>query len=80
MPGAPKEKNFEVIPSAWPAVSMFVRLQTQWRTTSGMLVGLDYQAVQWMFELWNVQNPRQLLDDLQVIEGKVIAMMNKRKK
>lgn len=80
MPEAPKEKNFEVIPSAWPAVSMFVRLQTQWRTTSGMLVGLDYQAVQWMFELWNVQNPRQLLDDLQVIEGKVIAMMNKRKK
>lgn len=70
-------KNFEVLPEAWPAVEMFVRVQTQWRVSSGGLVGLDYGAVRWCFELCKVENPLELLDDLRVMEGKVMEMMAK---
>jgi len=58
---------------------MFMRVQTQWRASSGSVIGLDYTAVRWCFELCEVENARELLDDLQVIEGKVIEMLNDRK-
>ena len=80
MPDEKRVQDFEVIPAAWPAVCMFLRVQTQWRAGSGVLIGLDYNAVRWVFELQNVANPNALLDDLQVIEGKVIEIMNDRRK
>ena len=80
LPKAPRVNHFEVIPAAWPAVSMFLRVQTQWRASSGTIIGLDYAAVRWCFEMCNVENQRELLDDLQVIEGKIIEILNDRKK
>jgi len=59
---------------------MFQRVQTQWRMSNGAVIGLDYVAVKWMFDLYDVADQRQLLGDLQVIEGKVIEIMNDRKK
>lgn len=59
---------------------MFLRVQTQWRASSGTIIGLDYSAVRWCFEMCNVENHRELLDDLQVIEGKIIEILNDRKK
>lgn len=48
---------------------MFLKLMTQWRTGPAGIIGLDYGAAQWLFSLYVVENPRQLLEDLQVIEA-----------
>lgn len=72
-------KHFEVIPAAWPAVCMFIKVQTQWRAGFGALVGLDYNVLRWLFELEQVKDPRELLEDIQVIEAKVVEIMNKQK-
>lgn len=80
MPDAPREKHFEVIPAAWPAVNMFLRVQTQWRASSGAVIGLDYGALQWLFEISKVADPEPLLADIQVIEGKILERLNERKK
>lgn len=80
MPDIKRVEDFEVIPAAWPAVVMFLRLQTQWRVGSAGIVGLDYNAVRWMFELYEVAEPRQLLDDLQIIEATVVETLNEREK
>lgn len=69
-----------MIPSAWPAVCLFLKVQTQWRISTGAIVGLDYSAVRWIFELFEVDEPRQLLDDLQIIEATVIETLNQREK
>lgn len=57
---------------------MFLRLQTQWRTSMSGVVGLDYGAVQWMLRLYEVENQRSMLEDLQVMEGAALNMMNKK--
>ena len=80
MPETKRVEDFEVIPANWPAVSMFLRVQTQWRVSTGAIVGLDYNAVRWLFELYDVENPRDLLDDLQIIEAKVVETLNQREK
>tara|TARA_Y100000004_G_scaffold172001_1_gene208475 strand:+ start:339 stop:581 length:243 start_codon:yes stop_codon:yes gene_type:complete len=73
-------KDFEVIPANWPVVSMFLKLQTQWRVSTGAIVGLDYNAVRWLFELYAVEEPRKMLDDLQIIEATVVETLNQREK
>lgn len=57
----------------WPehedAVLMFLRCQTQWRTSMAGVVGLDYGVVLQLMDLYAVNNKRQVLEDLQVMEA-----------
>ncbi|QDP47271.1 MAG: hypothetical protein Unbinned4294contig1002_43 [Prokaryotic dsDNA virus sp.] len=80
MPDKKRVSDFEVVPSAWPAVLLFLTLQTQWRVGSAGIVGLDYNAVRWVFELYEVAEPRKMLDDLQIIEATVVETLNEREK
>jgi len=79
LPAAPDE-DFKVWPDNWSIVEMFLRLQTQWRTAMNGLVGLDYAAAEWLFRLYEVDDPRSLLEGLQVMEAAAISKMNERSK
>jgi len=78
LPDEKRDNDCEIIPDAYPAVSMFLRVQTQWRVGMGGVIGLDYGAVRWLFELEQVSNPAELLEDLQVIEAKVVEILSQR--
>jgi len=56
---------------------MFLRVQTQWRTTMSGVIGLDYAALQWLFRLYEVEEPRSLLEDLQVMEAAAMVVINR---
>ncbi len=70
-------EEFGVWPENWPAVEMFLRVQTQWRTTMSGVLGLDYASVGWVLKLYEVQDQRSLLEDLQVMEAAAMRVMNK---
>lgn len=55
---------------------MFLRCQTQWRTTSSGVMGLDYGVVLQMLDLYAVENRRQTLEDLQVMECRARELFN----
>jgi hypothetical protein len=57
---------------------MFLRCQTQWRTTMSGVLGLDYVAVAWLLKLYEVENTRALLEDLQVMEAAAMMVINSR--
>ena len=76
LPDAPAE-DFGVWPENWPAIEMFLRAQTQWRTTMSGVIGLDYAAVQWLFRLYGVEDQRALLEDLQTMEVAAMQAINK---
>lgn len=59
---------------------MFLRVQTQWRVSGGALIGLDYSAVRWMFEIQRIEDQADLLSDLQIIEATVIEAMHQQRK
>lgn len=73
----PLPKDFEVWPENWAAVEMFLRISTQWRTSMAGPIGLDYGALEWLFRLYEVKEPRSLLEDLQVMEGAALTAMAK---
>ena len=78
-PPSKAAENYDVLPDAWPAVRVFLKVQTQWRADSGAVIGLDYGAVRWVIELLQLGDPLEVLADLQVVEATVVAAMNKRK-
>ncbi len=72
-----ERKVFEVWPENWPVVEMFLRVQTQWRTTSGGVIGLDYGVVLEMARLCRSPDPLALLEDLYVMEVRARELLNK---
>nr|BAR27013.1 unnamed protein product [uncultured Mediterranean phage uvMED] len=77
-PDAPED--FEVWPDNWPAVEMFLRCQTQWRTTSAGVCGFDYVALEWLFRLYEVEDQPTVLENLQVMEAAAVKILNKESK
>ena len=70
--------EFEVFKENWPVLELFLRVQTQWRTSMNGLLGLDYTAVAWVLKLTAEEaNHRALLEDLQIMEGAVLAYIAK---
>ena len=62
----------------WAVVEMFLRLQTQWRMSMSGVLGLDYVAVEWMLRLYGVEDQRSMLENLQVMEGAALTLINKK--
>lgn len=71
--------NFEVWEENWEVLTLFLRLQTQWRIGMNGLTGLDYAATAWILKLYaEEQRHRELLEDLQIMEGAVLETIAKR--
>jgi hypothetical protein len=56
---------------------MFLRLQTQWRTSASEVIGLDYGVMAWIFSMYMVKDQRLLFEDLQAMEAAALAIINK---
>lgn len=77
----PASEHFEVWEENWKAVMMFLRLQTQWSVTMGGYVGLKYEVLLGaggLMSLYDVDNPRELLEEIQVMEAAALSELNKK--
>jgi len=77
---APEEEHFEVWEENWETVVMFLRMQTQWTVTMGGYVGLKYEVLlgaSGLMSLYDVENPREMLEELQVMEAAALSELNK---
>jgi ABC-type thiamine transport system substrate-binding protein len=78
LPELETDDNCEIWEENWSVVEMFLRVETQWRTTMNGVLGLDYGAVAWILRLYEVENQRSMLEDLQVMEAAAMATLNDR--
>lgn len=64
----------------WPVVRLWLAVQTQWRTSFGGLVGLDYPAVFAVMAHTGVTDPTgEIFDGLQTMESAALAALRKDK-
>lgn len=63
-------------------MTIFVKVQTQWRIDQGALIGLDYTALEWIFKIYKkeIKKPAEILADLQVLEAKIVETVNDKNK
>jgi hypothetical protein len=71
-----KPKEFEVWQEHEDVILMFLRCQTQWRPAPAGVMGLDYGVVFQMMDLYAVDSRQQLMEDLQVMEGRAKQLIN----
>ena len=65
----------------WETVLMFLRMQTQWSMSFGGVVGLKYEVLLsagGLFDIYNVENRREMLEDLKIMESAALTEMNKK--
>ena len=56
-------------------------MQTQWMVTFGVVTGLKYEVLLsagGLFDIYNVENRREMLEDLKIMEAAALTEMNKR--
>ena len=71
------EKDFEVYEENWESVLLFSRVMTQWRTTMGGVIGLDYAVCEWVFRMYEVKDPKSVFEDFQLMERTALDILNK---
>jgi hypothetical protein len=70
--GSQAPKVFDVWPENWPAVELFMRCQTQWRTDNGQRIGLINSELIGTGRLYRVKNLCRVMEDVQVIEVEIL--------
>ena len=78
---APAEQHYEVWEENWESLMMFLRMQTQWNVTISGYVGLKYEVLLGaggLMSLYDIENPRELLEDIQSMEAAALAKLNKK--
>lgn len=61
-------EHYELWAEHVPAVDLFLRAGTQWRSLGEAVMGLDYGAVLQLAQLYDVPDLPRTLEDLQVME------------
>ena len=67
----------------WDIVMMFLRMSTQWDCSFGGMVGLKYEVLLLaggLFDLYNVENRKEMLEGIQLMESVALVEINKEKK
>ena len=65
----------------WETVMMFLRMQTQWSMSYGGVVGLKYEVLLsagGLFDIYNVKDRQEMLEDLKIMEHTALLEMNKK--
>lgn len=70
-----RPRHYELWPEHDAAVQMFMRCGTQWRSGPNGLIGLDYNVVLSLMELYSVSMKAALLEDLQIMEARALELM-----
>jgi len=73
-------EDFDVFPENWETMEVFLRLQTQWRVSQGAFIGLDYNAAKFIFDVCKIEDQKETLDGLQIIEFAALKALNERAK
>lgn len=69
---------FEVLEENWESVKFFLRLTTQWHCSQHVVIGLNYQSVQFLMDVFKVEDREAVLTDLQCMEIEALKIMNKK--
>lgn len=73
----PERSFFGVWEDNVEALSLFLRLQTQWIFIGSAFVGLNYQSAEFLIKIHGA-DPLVMMDDLQAMELAALQVMNKK--
>jgi hypothetical protein len=73
-----EQVEMEVEPENWDTVMLFMRVQTQWRSSFAGLTGLDYTGVEAAMRMAGIERTPEIFDGLQVMEFTALKAMSEK--
>jgi hypothetical protein len=70
--------DYALWPEHWPAVELFARCMTQWRSGANGVMGLDYGVVLQIASLYQIGDLPSVMEELQVMELHARELINKK--
>lgn len=65
----------EVWDCNWPAYQLFTAVLTQWRVGMNGPIGLDYTALKTVMDIHGIEDKKQMLEDINVMEVEAIKVI-----
>lgn len=58
---------------------MFMRLQTQWKVEMGAYIGLNYESLRWLCQLYSIKGEKclEMFEGIQTMEAAALGILNK---
>ena len=75
----PKKDEFVVWDENWEVVTMFRRMSTQWETSMSGIVGLKYESLKWLCDLYWIEDRREMFEGIQLMEYAAIRALREDK-
>ncbi|MFA7333652.1 MAG: DUF1799 domain-containing protein [Kiritimatiellia bacterium] len=76
----PEEDCFPVWEENWPAIQLFLAVNTQWLFAGmGTVIGLNYQSVEFVLKLYKYKKRDEIFSDLQLIERGALGVFHEPK-
>ena len=76
-----KDDDFWLWPEHLTSFDLFMRCETQWRISGlGQVTGFCYDSVLAIAKLYEYDDLKSVIEDLQIMEIKAIEILNKDKK
>ncbi|ATG17166.1 hypothetical protein CO695_12995 [Providencia alcalifaciens] len=72
----PDIDDVEVLPDVWDSFQVFSAMGTQWRVGMNGATGLDYQSLNEVMKLLNIEDKATVFSDIRVMELKALELMN----
>lgn len=71
-------EDFQVLPENWPALRLFLAMQTQWRAAAmGGLIGLDYGVLDGVARLSGIVLDEDVFARLRILEMAALEVVNR---
>ena len=58
---------------------MFLRMGTQWSVSMAGLTGLNYPSLDWLCRLYEVKEPLEMFEGIQVMESATLLCLNSKR-
>lgn len=68
-----EKSELEIFPENWQPVQIFIAMQTQWRTGMSGPIGMDYQALAVVMELYEVADRKDCFSAVRTMEIETLA-------
>lgn len=54
-------------------------MSTQWRTSIGGIIGLDYNCLPWVMKMQHIEENEHIFNDIQIMESEALKIIHKSK-
>lgn len=76
MPEDNQDQFIKIWPENQDIIYTFLRVSTQWRTSMGGVIGLDYSVLMMVMDMYDIKDKKAVFEGIQIMESAALSSLN----